>query len=78
MYCFFFLSFFSYYLANTEENPEEQYLYRVLVKEQSSPECMSCKTECKYNKAEMSVENEYYTLICSGPNVPEVKIFKTV
>jgi len=66
-----------YYLANTEENPEEQYLYRVLVKEQSSPECMSCTTKCKYNKAEMSVENEYYTLICSGPNVPEVKIFKT-
>ncbi|KAE9544117.1 hypothetical protein AGLY_001806 [Aphis glycines] len=66
-----------YYLANTEENPEEQYLYRVLVKEQSSPECMSCKTECKYNLAMMSVENEYYTLICQGPNVPEVKIFKT-
>ncbi|XP_022174012.1 venom dipeptidyl peptidase 4 isoform X2 [Myzus persicae] len=66
-----------YYLANTEENPEEQYLYRVLVKEQSSPECMSCKTECKNHKAEMSAEIDYYALTCSGPNVPEVKIFKT-
>ncbi|CAI6356937.1 unnamed protein product [Macrosiphum euphorbiae] len=66
-----------YYLANTEENPEEQYLYRVLVKEQNSPECMSCKTECKNHKADMSVEVDYYALICSGPNVPEVKIFKT-
>jgi len=26
----------------------------------------------------MSVENDYYALICSGPNVPEVIIFKTV
>jgi len=65
-------------LANTEENPEEQYLYRVLVKEQSLPECLSCKTECKNHKAEMSAEIDYYALICSGPNVPEVKIFKTV
>lgn len=69
---------FRYYLANTEQNPEEQYLYRTLVQKDNVPECLSCKTDCKYHKAEMSMENSYYTLICSGPNVPEVGIFKTV
>ncbi|VVC29748.1 Hypothetical protein CINCED_3A012805 [Cinara cedri] len=68
-----------YYLANVETNPEEQYLYRTLAvgQEQSIPICMSCKTNCKFHRAEMSAENNYYSLVCSGPNVPEVGIFKT-
>lgn len=65
-------------MANTEENPEEQYFYRTLAKEQSVPECLTCKTGCKFHHVEMSTENNYYTLVCSGPNVPEVGIFKTV
>ncbi|XP_025425520.1 venom dipeptidyl peptidase 4-like isoform X2 [Sipha flava] len=66
-----------YYLANKEENPEEQYLYRTQVKENSIPECLSCKESCKFSKAEMSTENSHYALLCLGPNIPEVKIFKT-
>lgn len=65
-------------MANTENNPEEQYLYRTKVNEQNGSECMSCKTDCKYHKAEMSKENTFYALVCSGPNVPETVIFKTV
>lgn len=72
---------YRYYLANTEANPEEQYLYKTLVVGldlHSTPTCMSCKTNCKFHKAEMSAENNYFSLVCSGPNVPEVSIFKTV
>lgn len=76
--CYIVIFFFSYYLANTDANPENQYMYRTLVSEQSVPDCLTCKTNCKYNKAQMSTKNKYYTHICSGPTVPEVSIFKTV
>jgi len=66
-----------YYLANTEQHPENQFLYRTSVQTKSVPECLSCKADCKFHNAELSTDNSYYTLICSGPNVPEVEIFKT-
>lgn len=75
IYCF--VCVFRYYLANTEKNPEEQYLYRTSLNDKKT-ECLSCKPSCKYSRVEMNVENNYYTLICNGPNVPEVEIYKMV
>ncbi|XP_050438092.1 venom dipeptidyl peptidase 4 isoform X2 [Adelges cooleyi] len=66
-----------YFMANTADNPEEEYMYRVLASGKGQMECMTCDKKCKFNAAVMSEDGNYYTHTCSGPNVPEVHIVKT-
>ncbi|XP_050439500.1 venom dipeptidyl peptidase 4-like [Adelges cooleyi] len=65
-----------YYLATLENKPEEQYMYRVKVKPNSIPKCLTCHTACTYNLAAISKDSTYYAHTCAGPDIPEVNIKK--
>ncbi|XP_050526616.1 venom dipeptidyl peptidase 4-like isoform X2 [Daktulosphaira vitifoliae] len=67
-----------YFTANTEENPEEEYMYKIKALENSKMECLTCTGTCEYSSIAMSEGGSYFTHTCSGPDVPEIHIMNSI